>query len=250
MLPNINPKTQIAFGVIDARKAMELWDEIQREGVNTTLKNAEDDVKGRLRANFAEFDAEEYFKGRDLWGKDDEDDEVYEDKADALIEWLDECVRYATELRGRDSTSIAEEAICVVDVASGTFDIEELVDEVMSLLQEDEYFSSGDSSEDCYDYESGGFTYHLSCLGGAAMIWVYEGPYATYCRTCSPCVRNAGDLDNCTDELHGNNIAYCLDPADIEDDADKPEVLYRVDAEGEMTKIEDYVKPKPPEEAV
>ena len=176
-MPNINTKTGIAFGVIDARKAMDLWQEIQSDGVNTTLKAAEDDVKDRLRSNFAEFDAEECFKKHGVWDKDDDDDDAHDKKHDLLVEWLDDCIQYATELRGAVATAIAEEAVDVVDITTGTFKIEELVADVMQQLWDDEYFNGGDSGEDCYDYESGGFTYHLSCLGGAAMIWVFEGPY-------------------------------------------------------------------------
>lgn len=241
-MPNINTKTGIAFGVIDARKAMDLWQEIQNDGVNTTLKNAEDDVKDKLRSSFAEFDAEEFFKKHNVWEADPDDDGAYEIKSTALIEWLDSCIQYATELRGDEANDIAWEAVDVIDKASGTFKIEELVDGVMQLLWEDEYFNGDDSGEDSYTYESGGFTYHLSCLGGAAMIWVFNGPYATYGRTCSPCVPGALDCDNFTDEDHGNCFGYCLDPADIDDAEDKPVVLYSVDAEGNTEKLP-YTKP-------
>lgn len=241
-MQNSNPRTGIAYGVIDARKAMDLWQEIQNDGVNTTLKDAEDDIKDKLRSSFAEFDAEECFKKHGVWDTDDDDDEAHDEKSDLLIEWIDECIQYSTELRGLDARGMAEEAVDVVDITTGTFKIDELIDTIMTMLWEDEYFNGGDSGEDCYDYEHGGFTYHLSCLGGAAMIWVFHGPYATYCRTCSPCVPGAGDLDNCTDEAMGNNIAYCLDPADIDDDEDKPVVLYSVDAEGNMEKLP-YTQP-------
>jgi len=241
-MQNSNPRTGIAYGVIDARKALDLWQEIQNDGVNTTLKDAEDDIKDRLRSSFAEFDAEECFKKNDVWDKDDDDDEAHETKNELLIDWLDDCIQYATELRGEDARDIAEEAVDVVDTTTGTFKIDELIDTIMTMLWEDEYFNGGDSGEDCYDYESGGFVYHLSCLGGAPMIWVFSGPYATYGRTCSPCVPGALDCDNFTDEDHGNCVGYCLDPADIEDDEDKPEVLYSVDAEGNMEKLP-YTKP-------
>ena len=33
-------------------------------------------------------------------------------------------------------------------------------------------------------------------LGGAQLLWVFKSPYRTKARLCSPCVPNAGDLDN------------------------------------------------------
>lgn len=246
-MPNTNPTTGIAYGVIDARKAMELWSTIQSDGVNVSLKNAEDDVQNRLRNTFAEFDAEELFAQHDLADADDDDDDAFDKKRELLIDWLNDCVQYSTEFSGKDALEVAEEAVEVVDTVSGTFKIDELVDSVMSALQDADYFTGGDGCEDVYEYEDGGFSYHLSSLGGAAMIWVFKGPYATYCRACSPCCPGAGDCDNFTDEDGGNCFAYCLDPQDIEDDADKPIVLYRVDDAGEPTKVDTYTKPETPE---
>ena len=48
-----------------------------------------------------------------------------------------------------------------------------------------------------FEYE--GLTVGVSLLGGAPMLWVYKSPHTTKARLCSPCVPNAGDLDN-TDE--------------------------------------------------
>ena len=36
----------------------------------------------------------------------------------------------------------------------------------------------------------------LTWLGGAPMLFVFESPYIVRARLCSPCVPNAGDLDN------------------------------------------------------
>ena len=38
--------------------------------------------------------------------------------------------------------------------------------------------------------------YATSWLGGALHFWIFESPYKTQCALCSPCVPNAGDLDN------------------------------------------------------
>lgn len=41
-----------------------------------------------------------------------------------------------------------------------------------------------------------GVTYHISWLGGAPLVWVFESPYVTKADLCSPCVPNAGSLDS------------------------------------------------------
>lgn len=33
-------------------------------------------------------------------------------------------------------------------------------------------------------------------MGGAQLLWVFKSPYRTKARLCSPCIPNAGDLDN------------------------------------------------------
>jgi hypothetical protein len=49
----------------------------------------------------------------------------------------------------------------------------------------------------------------LSYLGGAPLVWVFESPYTTRARLCSPCCPNAGDLDN--QDPHGL-VCYTLPP--------------------------------------
>lgn len=239
-MPNINTKTGISFGSIDARKAMDLYDEITREGVNTTLTDAEDDVKTRLASELADIDGTALYVEHGL-DKDlddapkEEQKRQYADRRDVLADELAGCIKRSTELSSNESARCSGRTVELCDVDSGTFSIPELVDGVMEYLNDHDYFSEID--EPIYDYESGGFVYHLSYMGGAPMIWVYSGPYATYCQTCSPCCPNAGDNDNFTDEDHGNCFSYCLDPADIDDDEDKPVVLYSVDAEGNAEKL-------------
>jgi hypothetical protein len=40
-----------------------------------------------------------------------------------------------------------------------------------------------------------GVQYTISWLGGAPLLWVFEGPEGSANRLCSPCVPNAADLD-------------------------------------------------------
>jgi len=47
-------------------------------------------------------------------------------------------------------------------------------------------------------------------------LFVTESPYITYCRLCSPCMPNAGDLDS-YDGRHGY-VTYCLPPDYFEEE--------------------------------
>jgi hypothetical protein len=60
-------------------------------------------------------------------------------------------------------------------------------------------------------YQADGYSYWLTSLGGAHVIYVLSSPYVATCRPCSPCCPNAGDLDNVT-EPNGGMIAYFVNP--------------------------------------
>ncbi len=225
MPSNINPETGIAYGVIDARKVPDLWDAITQDGVNETEQEARRNVEKDLKFRFADFDAAIEFEGIDDGEKDE--DEINDEKVDILSDWLTECILRATDLGGCGADEIAEEALDVIEIDSGTFDIQELIDAVMRALDDRDYFNF-DQADCSFSYEDAGFQYRLGDLGGAPLIWVIKSPYVTPCKTCSPCVPNAGDLDNCTTEGQANNIAYCVEPDDIEDDDDKPFIVRRL----------------------
>lgn len=228
-MPNYNPETGIAYGVMNANKVPELFDTIIQDGVNETLEAAEEDVRSRLMANLADLDADELFREAGV-ARDDEDDEL-EAKEEALLDWLKSCIEQCTELDGNEADDCAERCMDVIDTDSGTFKISELVDEVMSYLHENEYFNVCDECD--YSYTDGEFSYLIGWLGGAPLLWVTNSPYATYCRACSPCVPGAADLDSCTTAEGANILGYCLDPADLDED-DRPYLVFRVDADGNV----------------
>lgn len=61
---------------------------------------------------------------------------------------------------------------------------------------EQDFFDNFQPEEIWGDFELDGIKGHLSCLGGAYIIFVTESPYTTKAKLCSPCVPNAGDLDS------------------------------------------------------
>lgn len=56
--------------------------------------------------------------------------------------------------------------------------------------------------EPVYEGKTDGVKWRTTWLGGAPLLWVFESPHITRARPCSPCVPNAGDLDN-LDPEHG-----------------------------------------------
>lgn len=71
--------------------------------------------------------------------------------------------------------------------------------------------------ESQYEGEYEGVKYGLSCLGGAYLLWVFEGPKGWAYRLCSPCCPGAADLDGgftlmTENEFpdEGDYLAYCV----------------------------------------
>lgn len=75
------------------------------------------------------------------------------------------------------------------------------------LISEDEFDASLDRRiEECSDrfyddepvhkFEIDGVKGQTTWLGGALLVWIFKSPVISTVRLCSPCVPNAGNLDN------------------------------------------------------
>ena len=79
--------------------------------------------------------------------------------------------------------------------------LEDYQDENPNASDEDisrfsEVYGEG-AEEECYSLETeDGMKLGLSYLGGAPLVWVFQSPYTTHARLCSPCCPNAGDLNS------------------------------------------------------
>jgi hypothetical protein len=98
----------------------------------------------------------------------------------------------------------------------------------------DHYEGCGDGQ--C-DYEDKEYTLHIS--GDNFGIFVIRSPYYTYCRQCSPCAPNAGDLNNPIDisdmEVSPyKSKTYCLDSSFFDEYNPIPYKVYRVDNDQEV----------------
>jgi hypothetical protein len=63
--------------------------------------------------------------------------------------------------------------------------------------------------EPIHEGEKDGVKYRTSWLGGALNVWVFESPHTARTVACSPCVPNAGDLDNVG---RGDYLCYDVPP--------------------------------------
>lgn len=93
--------------------------------------------------------------------------------------------------------------------------------EHISELAEDAIEKFGENYEPyetVYEFTLDGVKGRTTWVGGALCVWVFESPYLTHRRLCSPCVPNCGDLDS---EFNDEGGYECYDvPPDWRDDHD------------------------------
>lgn len=138
---------------------------------------------------------------------------------------------FKSELRDKIAAALAT----VID----TFEPEKIVegvdcDEIVESLLDSGLNDRLEFDECEYSYESDGTKYRLGWLGGAPLIWVLDSQHVTFAPVCSPCVPNAGDLDNMTaDGETGGILCYCCPPDDFKSD-DESADAYGVVGETEV----------------
>ena len=222
MRPNCNPRTGIPYGVLSANRFPYLYDDITSNGVDETYEAQVRELRESLVDLFADFDADEVPPGEP------------QERIDAVVDMTKKELSRRLHMNSREAAVLADCFIELLDTDSMTFDIEEVVDACMDAV-DGEYFA--DSGEHEYTYVDGPVRYRLGYLGGAALIWVIESPFVTYCRSCSPCVAGGGDLNTTRAPDDANSIAYCPPPEDFcqeESQANWPVGIWRVDEEGNV----------------
>lgn len=75
-------------------------------------------------------------------------------------------------------------------------DIQAVVDEAHDRMTGDQWYDD----EPVYEFVIDGVKGRTTWLGGALLVWVFESPFLTRTKLCSPCVPNCGDLDSVDDE--------------------------------------------------
>jgi hypothetical protein len=117
---------------------------------------------------------------------------------------------------------------------TGFSDFPSLVEDLKTAACEDR---EGNCEEEEFEWDAGDCKLQLGYLGGGTLIWVTDSSYITNAAGCSPCVPNAGDLDNPRSET-GGCPCLCLPPSyykDYEWEDDKvPEFMQEIDEDGEL----------------
>lgn len=91
------------------------------------------------------------------------------------------------ELRAEITSEVMDEQEDGYDIDDVQDEIDDRVESRKEWIQIEEPTIVG-----CYE----GIEYQIGWLGGAPLLWVMKSPVKTFARLCSPCVPNAGDLDN------------------------------------------------------
>jgi hypothetical protein len=222
MRANINPETGIPYGVIDARKCQWLWETIVNDGRDVTLEMCEEQVRKDLTENLS-YELGTYQV------------DVGSFVPDGNTQFFNFLLPLLSKVPAPFQTpeSIRDFATDIVqnryDPVSNTFCISEVIDYIWEYYQDDLLqHCQDDTSEHTFSWTdpTKRFSYQVSSLGGAPLIWVFKSPYVTPCRQCSPCVPNAGNLDDMMELGAHNCLAYCMDPEEIDDVVARPKVMY------------------------
>lgn len=178
-MTNTNPKTGIRYGVIalnnlDPDVAHDLW----TRGTDLSYEEALDELTGEVTKEADEIEESAEIKAREIGGFTDRE---YEDFVEREIEQM-------YHARGYD-------------------DRDEFINEEVVSRAEDIHIE-----EPTIEGECEGVKYHITHLGGAPLLWVFEGPIGRCRALCSPCVPNAGDLDSgfTTDEVNEGYECYVV----------------------------------------
>lgn len=171
---NVDPETGIHYGVVDARKVEELWHDIESNGENETWEDVVESTKQAVGEVLGDYD--ESMGWTELQSRFRELVNQLSGHPDDLAEYL----------------GVSEQEL--------TFKFEEVVS----------YFLEEDIPPDecVFTWENEGAVYETRYLGGAPLVFVRKSPYVVDASGCSPCVPNAGDLEN-----SGHLVSYCPPPA-------------------------------------
>lgn len=171
MVANINPKTGIPYGVISGNNVPYLLEEIMTNGENLTFESFKQELVDTI-CNILR-----------------QDDVTPQEMFLQLEKTIDEAGVWG-------AYNIAKNIMEDTDFD----DLANLEKDIGSVVDCDFQFDSYQAEEEEYMYtDKKGNEFQLGWLGGAPLIWVLKSDNIVCARPCSPCVPNAGDLDNLND---------------------------------------------------
>lgn len=216
---NVNPRTGLKFGILEARNARWLLDDIQRHGESVSYLAAQDELRGQVEAILGGFDGED-FPGM-----------LPAQRLAARDRLFDRLLDRVGISHHRSSHARALGALLdLFDLESGTLDIEEAYEAVLEEVKDDWQFDEEQYqwiTRDPQDATKITEDLEVSFYGGQQLIWVKESQFCTPCQPgCRMTVHGAGLLDKCQpqDLLGGETLAHCPAPEDWKG----WEVIYRI----------------------
>lgn len=209
MAANTHPKTQIAYGVIDANKLSYIMEDIFTNGKNVSFEAQKEDFKNQIATVIKEILIE--YKERFT---EEFKELIQKEIKDRFISAIDE--RHYQSDTLIDDIDI-DELFADLQKANSINDID--IDAIVDVIENAGLYDYSESDEQNYVYEfddqNGKIKLELTWLGGSPTIYIVESPYTANCKWCSPCCPNAGDLNN--PEPNGIT-AYCLSQEDMPKD--------------------------------
>ena len=195
-IPNVDPVTGYPYGVFQGNSAADLLNEIQTQGYDLSLHDAEASVRQVIEA---------------LGNPDPEE---------SLEDELDMALRALSDLIGDVHEDTAAEWVTEhADRDQHSFDVEALAEDVLAYMHERwEVEEMGPML-----YAEDGIIYRQSYLGGAPLVWVIRSRFLAPAAYCSPCVPGAIDLDSPMSwdfEGLSGPVGLCPPPSEIWVDSD------------------------------
>lgn len=168
--PNVDPKTGFRVGFCDGQAYPDLMDKIMSQGIDLSYTEWLEDLRSRVISALSA---------------------LSETERKTEAEWRSFFKDLGIRMVDHNVPSyVITELVSLVDLDSGTFDIQELRD--VFIDDAVEHFN-GESTRWLWDRD--GVRISLN-TGNGATLAVEKSPFIVMCKRCSPCCPNAGDLDN------------------------------------------------------
>jgi hypothetical protein len=217
-MPNCDPNTGVAYGVLSGHSVPDLDEEIFTNGTDESYKEWKENLEASIQSKLEDLDLPDHL---------DDERRNFAERYNAMREVLEELLRSEYCYSEKLMKNLMEHA----DVTNGEFDIDKVKEEMVDTVGQDLQIE-----EPVHSHTDGDTVYQRSHLGGAALIWVFKSRYVTPCRACSPCVPGAGSLEQACDPQEANTVAYCPPPQDwgVDDQPfeEQPYVIYHTDDQG------------------
>lgn len=168
-VPNHDPVTGFPYGVFQGNNAMDLLNEIQTQGYDLSIHEAEANVRQAIKDFLEDVDPEE-----------------------SLFDALKVALRAIDQIGNVHNDRLLSWVAEHGDRDQHAFDIDGLTDDVLDYMHE--HWDTDEMGPMLYAEDD--VVYRQSWLGGAPLVWVIRSRFLAAAQGCSPCVPGARDLDS------------------------------------------------------